>query len=406
MENEVYDKAEQIKSAITDNAGNFTSLLIEFVRRYGDTSSMNEAVMLSLNLQATGETGGKEKYTNQAIALIEEVVRVFVSNPKLQIALSDRIKKLEIVGEKLKSVPVVVCEAEHLGKRYKGFEMNGVQITLRSGEITAIVGENANGKTTLLRMIAGDLYPDAGRISYTFDTSGCKDWETIKKNISYVPQQLPRWNGHLNDMIHYEAAIHGIEGKDNVQATDFIIHRLWLQEHIDKSWKELSGGIKMRFALARALVSRPKILVLDEPLAHLDIKAQAIVLDDLRRLADSLAYPVSIVISSQHLHEIEQIADRLIFIKNGKVAFNGPVDAIGTSRQENLFEFQTEMPGSGVLEKVHGGAVKNIVYKEGHFLITTERNITSNEILQTLIDLDIPITYFRDVSLSSKRFFQ
>ncbi len=162
----------------------------------------------------------------------------------------------------------------------------------------------------------------------------------------------------------------------------------------------------MRFALARALVSRPKILVLDEPLAHLDIKAQAIVLDDLRRLADSLAYPVSIVISSQHLHEIEQIADRLIFIKNGKVAFNGPVDAIGTSRQENLFEFQTEMPGSGVLEKVHGGAVKNIVYKEGHFLITTERNITSNEILQTLIDLDIPITYFRDVSLSSKRFFQ
>src|SRR5204863_8033249 len=126
-----------------------------------------------------------------------------------------------------------------------------------------------------------------------------------------VPTDLPPWYGSLRSNLHYESAIHGIRGADNEREVDYIVERLGLTNELDRRWYELSGGYKLRFALARGLVWKPALLVLDEPLANLDFIAQQVVLKDLRHLTNSLRYPLSVFVSSQHVHEIEDVSDKL-----------------------------------------------------------------------------------------------
>ncbi len=135
------------------------------------------------------------------------------------------------------------------------------------------------------------------------------DWIKIKNQIAYVKQEIPKWHGSLRENLHFDS-IHGIKGLQNKKDVDFILHRLGLIEYQNREWNELSGGFKLRFTLAKALVWKPSLIILDEPLANLDIHAQILVLNDLRDLANSSKYPVSIVISSQHLHEVEHIANK------------------------------------------------------------------------------------------------
>src|SRR5690606_29231484 len=82
-------------------------------------------------------------------------------------------------------------------------------------------------------------------------------------------------------------------------------------------WSELSSGYKMRFELARTFLRKPKILLLDEPLANLDVLAQQLILEDLKNLSQSISNPLGIVLSSQQLFEVEKVSDKILFLKNG-----------------------------------------------------------------------------------------
>ncbi len=181
----------------------------------------------------------------------------------------------------------VVVKAQNLTKAYKSsyFKLELDDLELRLGEITTVVGENSTGKTCLLRIIAGDLAHDKGTLQYPLfqkETKKRLNWVKIKPQIAYVPQELPYWRGSLLNNLRFEAAIHGVKGKSNYQATEYILQRLGLAEHVHKTWQQLSGGYKLRFALAKALIWKAELLVIDEPLAHLDIKAQMVVLKDLQ----------------------------------------------------------------------------------------------------------------------------
>jgi ABC-2 type transport system ATP-binding protein len=231
--------------------------------------------------------------------------------------------------------------AENLGKTYQrsGFSLRGVNLTLRQGEITGVLGENGQGKTTLFRLAAGELKPDSGTLRYPVVAGhGSRtNWIRVYEHLAYVPQELASWHGSLEDNLRYEAAIHRITGAANDREVEYIVERLGLREHLDKRWSELSGGFKLRFALAKALVWKPAVLLLDEPLANLDINAQQIVLTDIRDLSTSLRYPMAVLLSSQHLHEVEAVSTNLLFLGKGTVKYYGPVSDIGLSRHVNTF---------------------------------------------------------------------
>ncbi len=286
------------------------------------------------------------------------------------------------------------------------FNLPDLDLDLRLGEITGIVGENGNGKTTLLRIVAGDLEISGGNISYPAFDVAATDWYRIKQNIAFIPQALKPWKGFLKENLHFTAAIHGIRGQENEEQVDFIIHRLGLTQYEDALWSEISSGYKLRFELARALVWNPALLIIDEPLANLDINTQEVFLQDLRYLASSTQNPISILLSSQHLHEVESVADNIIFIKNGEALYNGSMQEFGQDREENLFELTTSATKSDILAALEH--LEDIsVEDRGHTkIIRTPVDMASNKLLGELVKKDIAVDYFRDISTSTLKLFR
>lgn len=290
-------------------------------------------------------------------------------------------------------------------RRYT-FELPKMDVNLRLGEITGIVGENGNGKTTLMRIVAGDLEPTTGSIDYPLFGAEPGDWYAIKQEIAFIPQQLTPWRGFLKENLHFTAAIHGIKGVENEEQVDFVIHRLGLSQYEDAVWREISSGYKLRFELARALVWRPQLLIIDEPLGNLDINAQQIFLQDLRYLAQSIRYPMTILLSSQHLHEVESIADNIIFIKNGEALYNGKMQDFGQDRTENLFELSTDLTKTDIVARIshlEGVGVEDVGQVK---VIHTPIGMDANQLLAELVRAGIPIHYFRDISTSTLKLFR
>lgn len=297
-----------------------------------------------------------------------------------------------------------------LGKRYPGsnFHLFGVDLELRLGEVTAVVGQNANGKTTLLRLVAGELRADEGTLEFPLLGSERQlDWAKVKATVAYLPQEIPPWHGNLQDNLRYEAALHGILGEDNEREVDFYITRLGLGEHLDKRWSQLSGGYKLRFALARILVWKPRLLILDEPLANLDVLAQSRLLQDLLDLARSPRYPLSILMSSQHLHELEAVASSITFLRDGNVEYSGSMAQIGDKRAYNQYELGTPLSNADALKEVFNDHRYEEPFHNGvSFVVKTGRETDAHTVLRKLLEADIEVNYFRDISRSIKSLFR
>ncbi|MEZ4825907.1 MAG: ABC transporter ATP-binding protein [Bacteroidia bacterium] len=293
----------------------------------------------------------------------------------------------------------------YVSPRYT-FQLPPVDLQLRLGEITGVVGENGNGKTTLLRMVAGDLEASGGTLRYPRFTTEYGDWYKIKQNIAFITQHLPVWQGLLKENLHFTAAIHGLRGVENEERVDFIIHRLGLTKYEGARWSEISSGYKLRFELARALVWNPGLLIIDEPLANLDINAQQIFLQDLRYLASSTQYPVSILLSSQHLHEVESIADNIIFIKNGETLYNGKMKEFGQDRTHNLFELSTSLPKYELSLRFSDNPDIEIEDIGQHIIFHTPLSMDANTLLAELVNKGVPVDYFRNISTSTLKLFR
>ncbi len=304
----------------------------------------------------------------------------------------------------------IVLLAKDLEKRYDsaGFSFQIDALELRLGQIAGLVGENATGKTTLLRLLAGDLAADKGTLKYPlFDPEEKYSWPAIKQQIAYVPQELPHWHGSLEENLRFEASLHGVRGDANRKAVDYIVQRLDLAEHMDKTWTQLSGGYKLRFALAKALVWNARLLILDEPLAYLDVKAQLAVLEDLKNVVESAQFPLSILLSSQHLHEVEAVADQMLFMREGSLENLGPTVSIGADRIQNVFEFGCSLGVEAFESSLDGFPACRVLKKGATYLVYAPLELNGNQLLEHFAARQIAIHYYRDISRSIKtRFYE
>lgn len=302
-----------------------------------------------------------------------------------------------------------IASAREISKRYSSylhnFHLEPIDIDLLVGEITGLVGENGNGKTTLLRMLAGKLSLNSGSFTYFENGKPFTDWDKIWSKVAYIPQRLEKWFGTAEENISFEAAIKGIPASENKDQTDFIIHRLGLTNFRELTWSQLSGGYKLRFEIAKALVWKPKLLILDEPLANLDIQAQEQLLQDFRNLADSLKNPVSIILSSQQLHEVESIADRLIFLKNGKAIHNGSLNEVAAGNLENTIEIAGEFNFSTLKNIFSDWDGVIIEQSASSFTITFSNFYSLHDFLLKLINANLHLDYYRNISKSTKKLF-
>ena len=295
--------------------------------------------------------------------------------------------------------------AKNISKTYasKGFQLQHINFSLASGQIAGVVGENGNGKTTFLRIIAGELSFDEGEVTYfdgqTIDAMG---WETIKDKVAYIPQRIPKWYGGLRHNLIFEAAIRGIKGDAANELVDNLVLKLGLQAYIHLKWSEISTGYRLRFQLAKMLIGSPELIVLDEPIANLDINAQGVFLNDLRKIVSDQSRNVSVILSSQQLHEIESIADTVLFLKQGKIIYGGEVENFGKDRTENEFEIQGDFDAA-FLSSVFKDIELNLVAKT--YNVRVPLAMSSSVFISTILDHNKSITYFRDISSSTRKLF-
>jgi ABC-2 type transport system ATP-binding protein len=289
--------------------------------------------------------------------------------------------------------------AYEISKTYRSgnFSLQPISIQVNTGDVLGVVGENGNGKTTLLRCMAGQLNLDSGILN--FEQLHNPDHYDIKHHLAFIPQRIPRWYGLLKDNLHFSAAISGVTGEENTVMVDFMLERLDLTPYAHLTWNQISSGYRTRFEIARILLQKPKLLILDEPLANLDINAQQSILTDLRFMAKSVHNPMGILLSSQQLHEVEKIADTVLLIKNGSCLFR-------TGEQEKtasafVVELETTATRDALLQVLNGHG--ELQYNGGFYTITSAA-WQAQDMLSKLTAGNIPITYFRDITHSTKRF--
>ena len=407
MSEQLQQRATSIIEILRRQPERGADLLIDFAQQYGaDAQVEDDAIIAKLHWMLAEEESEKKQALQALEAITTEIVRKY--NPK---ALQERQAKETALAEaakKLISPNNVVLRAENIRKRYSNsnFTLELDHLELRLGEITGLVGENATGKTTLFRILTGDLAPDSGVLQFPlFAPRNKLFWPELKTKIAYVPQELPIWLGSLEENLRFEAALHGIKGEANQKAVAYIIQRLGLAAHLDKSWAELSGGYKLRFALAKALVWNAQLLIIDEPLAFLDVKTQLIVLNDLKNLASSLRHPIAIIVSSQHLHEIEAVADQMLFMRNGQLEHLGRTRDWGKERTVNDFEFSLPLAFAELSALLEGFPHLKLWNNGMSSFISTSLDVSGQELLQFLAKKQVSVSYFRDISRSVKTKF-
>lgn len=223
-----------------------------------------------------------------------------------------------------------VCRLDVTTKSFGqgAFELQPLSLQLYKGQITAVVGRNASGKTTFLQMCAGGLHPDSGHVTFPGLSDEGKGWGQPRSKIAIVPQLPTKWHGPLRQNLNYVASVHCSRKSSAKEDVDWYLNRYDLQDYEACTWDQLSGGYRMRFELVRALLSKPTLVLLDEPLAYLDIVARRRFLQDLSSIARSLEKPLAVLITSQHLLEVEIIADQIVVLDDGACKYNGPVDGL------------------------------------------------------------------------------
>lgn len=217
-----------------------------------------------------------------------------------------------------------MLELKHVKKSFDGTDvLKDISIDVQDGEIVSILGPSGCGKTTLLNLILGLLDPDDGQILYDGEDITRVPMQKRGFNIVFQDYALfPNLNVRRN--IYY-----GLRNKPDISTqaeVQDLIELLGLEEHLDKHIDQLSGGQKQRVALARTLVMKPKILLLDEPLSALDGVIKESIKDRIRQIAKQ--YNLTTIIVTHDPEEALTMSHRVLIINQGQIEQYGTPDEI------------------------------------------------------------------------------
>ncbi|BFH73681.1 ABC transporter ATP-binding protein [Sulfurisphaera javensis] len=224
-----------------------------------------------------------------------------------------------------------LIEVEDLWKIYKnGVEaLKGISFTVDEGEVFTFLGPNGAGKTTTIKILSCVLKPTKGKVVIS-GYSSPKECDKIRRVVTTVPQEFQGFSDlTVRENIEYFAKLY-----DTVDKVDEIIEKLDLKEHERKRFKELSGGLKRRVAIACGLVGDPRVIFLDEPTIGLDPKARR----NLWKLIETLKHmKITVFLATHYLDEAEKLADKVGVIYKGKIIkISSPSELMEEFKKENL----------------------------------------------------------------------
>ena len=212
-----------------------------------------------------------------------------------------------------------------LSKSFGRPAVDGLDLTVGRGEFYALLGPNGAGKTTTLRMVAGLLAPDAGRIE-VLGIDLAVDPTAAKRRIAWLPDD-PMLYGKLKpvEYLEFVAGLWGMDGKSAAPRARELLAWLDLEQHAHELTEGFSRGMKQKLALAGALIHEPELLILDEPLTGLDAGAARQVKDLLLSHVDKGG---TVILTTHILEVAERLAQRIGIIQHGRLIAEGTLDEL------------------------------------------------------------------------------
>jgi len=209
-----------------------------------------------------------------------------------------------------------IIQISHLSKTFKDgtVALKDINLNIIDGEIIALLGPNGAGKTTLISAICGITNISTGEVSVS-GHDVIKDYKKTRALIGLVPQEIALQPFEkVIDVVRYSRNLFGCANDDAY--IEKILRRLLLWDKKDKRIVELSGGMKRRVIIAKALSHEPKILFLDEPTAGVDVDLRFDMWELIKKLRED---GTTIILTTHYIEEAEEIADRISIIDNGKI---------------------------------------------------------------------------------------
>lgn len=215
---------------------------------------------------------------------------------------------------------IFALQVDHLVKNYGSLRaVNDVSFTVSPGEIFGLLGPNGAGKTSIISTIVTLEQPTSGT-AQVFGYDVLTNARLAKNSTGLVPQEVINHGFFsVQEVLHFISGFFG--RRKNTERIEYLLHRLALWDHRHKKVKELSGGMKRRLMIAKALVHEPKLLLLDEPTAGVDIELRSTLWQFVKDLKKE---GVSVLLTTHYLEEAEYLCDRVAILHKGELRKVGP----------------------------------------------------------------------------------
>jgi len=198
--------------------------------------------------------------------------------------------------------------------------LNGVNINIERGEFFGLLGPNGAGKTTTINILTGLVFHDKGSTK-VFGRDTVKDYRYTRSKIGIAAQEFSvDWFFPIEKLLYYQAGYYGIKKKEAEPMINDLLERLGLSKKRNARLRQLSGGMKRRFQLAKALVHDPDIIILDEPTAGVDVELRR---DLWQYLKDLHKAGKTILLTTHYIEEAELLCENVAIIDEGKILKEG-----------------------------------------------------------------------------------
>lgn len=217
----------------------------------------------------------------------------------------------------------VVIEANDLSKFYDGFAaVDGLELSVTTGEVFGLLGPNGSGKTTTILMLLGLTEPSAGRVR-VLGLDPARRPLSVKARVGYLPDQVGFYEElTARENLRYITRLNGLSAEEREARIEESVERIGLSSAIDRPVGAFSRGMQRRLGVAEVLLKDPEIIIMDEPTVGLDPEAARVflrIINDLKRDG------ITILLSSHLLHQVQAVCDRVALFHRGRIVLEGTV---------------------------------------------------------------------------------
>lgn len=294
-----------------------------------------------------------------------------------------------------------LIEINGLKKSFQGTEViKGLDFKLEQGKCIALLGPNGAGKTTTLRMLSGLMKPTKGSIVFTDEK---KDGD-IRHLIGYLPQ-FPVFYDWMTgfEFLTYVGKLAGLSNKASKERSLELLELVGILDAKNRRVGKYSGGMKQRLGIAQAIIHRPQLVMLDEPVSALDPFGRREVLE----LLEGLKKQTTILFSTHILNDAEEVCDEILFLHNGEIVESGTMEELRKRHQQAKIDLFFRKKTDDIVSLIKKHSLTRSVIEEGNKIsvFVKDVDLARMEFLKEVSEKDWPLDKFEVRSMTLEDVF-